>query len=46
MWQSHTFDPASLPAGAGIPAFPAQHPEKTHYGLFGKREKSGVRFSR
>jgi len=21
MWQSHSFDPASLPGGAGIPAF-------------------------
>jgi len=30
MWQSHTFDPASLPDGAGIPAFPAQRSEKTH----------------
>ncbi|CAA9475147.1 MAG: hypothetical protein AVDCRST_MAG67-346, partial [uncultured Solirubrobacteraceae bacterium] len=23
MWQSHTFGPASLPAGAGIPGFQA-----------------------
>jgi hypothetical protein len=26
----HAFGPASLPAGAGIRAFPAQHPEKIH----------------
>jgi hypothetical protein len=30
MWQSHTFDPASLPGGAGIPAFRA--PRTTHVG--------------
>jgi hypothetical protein len=30
MWQSHTFDPASLPGGTGIPAFQAQRSRETH----------------
>jgi hypothetical protein len=30
MAQRATFDPASLPGGAGIPAFQAQRPWTTH----------------
>jgi hypothetical protein len=30
MWQSHTFDPESLPGGAGIPASQAQRFRTTH----------------
>jgi hypothetical protein len=30
MWQSHTFGPASLPAGAGIPGFRATRYETNH----------------
>ena len=33
LWQSHTFDPASLPGGAGIPAFQAQRPWTTDLAL-------------
>jgi hypothetical protein len=32
MWQSHSFDPASLPGGAGIPAFQAPRSWTTHVG--------------
>ena len=31
MWQSHTFGPASLPAGAGMPAFRASRHEPNHW---------------
>ena len=31
MCLGHTFGPASLPGGAGIPAFHAQRSRETHY---------------
>jgi hypothetical protein len=30
MWQSHTFNPASLPGGAGIPGFTVRGYEVNH----------------